>query len=98
MAQHGADYPLDYTRGPATERSSPEKAADAATGQLNKVSGSAMDTADRVVHQARYYGEKAQDATRNFKPFVEKSLKDQPMSTLAAAAALGFVLGALWKK
>jgi ElaB/YqjD/DUF883 family membrane-anchored ribosome-binding protein len=28
---------------------------------------------------------------------VDKSIKDQPMATLAAAAAVGFVLGALWK-
>ena len=30
--------------------------------------------------------------------FVEKSLKEQPMATLAGAAVIGFVLGALWKK
>jgi ElaB/YqjD/DUF883 family membrane-anchored ribosome-binding protein len=29
---------------------------------------------------------------------VEKSLKDQPMATLAVAAVIGFALGALWKK
>jgi ElaB/YqjD/DUF883 family membrane-anchored ribosome-binding protein len=51
-----------------------------------------------VSRQAREYGEKAQDAARQVRPFVEKSLKDQPMTTLAAAAAIGFVLGALWKK
>ena len=44
------------------------------------------------------YGEKAQQAAQEFKPFVEKSIKEQPMSTLAAAAAIGFVLGAIWKK
>jgi ElaB/YqjD/DUF883 family membrane-anchored ribosome-binding protein len=31
------------------------------------------------------------------KSAVDKSLKDQPMATLALAAALGFVLGAIWK-
>ena len=48
--------------------------------------------------QAREYGEKAQDIAKQFKPFVEKSLKEQPMATLASVALLGFVLGALWKK
>ena len=33
-----------------------------------------------------------------FKPLVEKSLKDQPMATLAGPAVLGFVLSAPWKK
>jgi ElaB/YqjD/DUF883 family membrane-anchored ribosome-binding protein len=31
------------------------------------------------------------------KKAVDKSVKDQPMVTLGMAAALGFVLGALWK-
>jgi len=43
-------------------------------------------------------GEKAQDAARSFRPFARQSMKDQPMATLAAAALIGFVLGALWKK
>ena len=48
--------------------------------------------------QAREYGAKAQDALQNAKPFLEKSVKEQPLTTLAAMAAVGFVLGALWKK
>ena len=53
---------------------------------------------DKVTEQAREYGEKAQAAAKEFKPFVEKSMKEQPMTTLAGAAVIGFVLGALWKK
>jgi ElaB/YqjD/DUF883 family membrane-anchored ribosome-binding protein len=33
-----------------------------------------------------------------FAPSSRKSLKEQPMTTLAVAAAIGLVLGALWKK
>jgi ElaB/YqjD/DUF883 family membrane-anchored ribosome-binding protein len=51
-----------------------------------------------MAEQAREYGEKAQEAVSNFKPFVEKSMKGQPMATLGVAAVIGFVLGALWKK
>ena len=54
--------------------------------------------AGKVADQAREYGEQAQDAVKQVKPFVEKSLKEQPMVTLAAVAVLGFVLGALWKR
>ena len=41
---------------------------------------------------------KAQEAVKNFKPYVDKSMKEQPMATLGVAAVIGFVLGALWKK
>jgi ElaB/YqjD/DUF883 family membrane-anchored ribosome-binding protein len=52
----------------------------------------------RSPEHAREYADKAQDAAKEFKPFVEKSLKDQPMATLAGAAVIGFILGALWKR
>jgi hypothetical protein len=51
-----------------------------------------------VADQARQYGEKAQEAARNFKPYAEKSMRERPMEILAAASVIGFVLGALWKK
>ena len=38
-----------------------------------------------------------QKVAGNFKSAVDKSVKDQPMATLAVAAAVGFVVGALWK-
>ena len=72
--------------------------ADTATDKVKDVAESAQDMAGKVADQAREYGEKAQDAAMQVKPFVEKSLREQPMATLAGAAVLGFVLGALWKK
>ena len=39
----------------------------------------------------------AGEVAGNLKGAVAKSVKDQPMATLAVAAAVGFVLGALWK-
>jgi ElaB/YqjD/DUF883 family membrane-anchored ribosome-binding protein len=54
--------------------------------------------AGKFAERALEYGEKAQDAVSNFKPYVEKSMKEQPMATLGVAAVIGFVLGALWKK
>jgi ElaB/YqjD/DUF883 family membrane-anchored ribosome-binding protein len=54
--------------------------------------------AGKVADQAREYGEQAQEAVKQVKPFFEKSLEEQPMATLAGAAVLGFVLGVLWKK
>ncbi|HWE20029.1 MAG TPA: hypothetical protein VG758_23085 [Hyphomicrobiaceae bacterium] len=72
--------------------------ADTATDERKGLADRAQELAGDVSQQAREYGERAQDAARQVKPFVEKSLKEQPMMTLAAAAAIGFVLGALWKK
>jgi ElaB/YqjD/DUF883 family membrane-anchored ribosome-binding protein len=54
--------------------------------------------ANNVAQQIREYGEKAQEAAKKFKPFTEKSMRDQPMATLAVASLIGFVLGALWKR
>ena len=72
--------------------------ADKAGEKIKDVGADAQELAGNIAEQARQYGEKVQQAAQEFKPFVEKSMKEQPMGTLAAAAAIGFVLGALWKK
>jgi ElaB/YqjD/DUF883 family membrane-anchored ribosome-binding protein len=87
MAQQNSDYPLDYTKGPRN-----------AGGTFDALGAEAQQMAEKIARQAQEYGEKAQEVARNFKPFVEKSMKQQPMGTLTAAAVIGFVLGALWKK
>ena len=59
-----------------------------ATDQLKKAASSATE-------QIRDSG--AGEVAGNLKTAVDRSVKDQPMATLAMAAALGFVLGAIWK-
>jgi ElaB/YqjD/DUF883 family membrane-anchored ribosome-binding protein len=73
------------------------KIKDKATDQFNKVAGQAEDMAHRVANQGREAGESMQKVAGNFKSAVDSSVRDQPMATLAFAAMLGFVLGALWK-
>jgi ElaB/YqjD/DUF883 family membrane-anchored ribosome-binding protein len=73
------------------------KIKDKATDQFNKVAGQAEDMAHRVANQGREAGESMQKVADNFKSAVDSSVRDQPMATLAFAAMLGFVLGALWK-
>ena len=68
---------------------------DIATDQLKKVADRAESLADDAINKLRNTG--AGDVGSNLKGAVDKSVKDQPMATLALAAALGFVLGALWK-
>ena len=87
--QPTSDYPLDYTKGPAST---------ARTTGDQPGSADLQSAAEELLNQAREYGSKAQDALRNAKPFLERSVKEQPLTTLAALAAVGFVLGALWKK
>jgi ElaB/YqjD/DUF883 family membrane-anchored ribosome-binding protein len=72
--------------------------ANSAEDKLKEATVGAQKLAGNIAEQARAYGEKAQDAAREFKPFVEKSMKEKPMQTLVGAAAIGFLLGALWKK
>ena len=58
---------------------------------LDQVEGYANDAMDKL----RDTG--AGEVAGNLKGAVDKSVKDQPMATLALAAAVGFVLGAIWK-
>ena len=46
---------------------------------------------DKVVEQAREYGGNSRDAARQVGPFAT-------LAALVGAAAIGFVLGALWKR
>jgi len=68
-----------------------------ASDQFENVMHSAEEAARGMAEHGREAGERVQQVAGNVKTAVDKSLKDQPMTTLAVAAALGFVLGALWK-
>jgi ElaB/YqjD/DUF883 family membrane-anchored ribosome-binding protein len=74
-----------------------EKLADKATDQFRSVADQAENVANRVADQGREMGERVQEVAGNFKGAVDRSVKDQPMATLAMVAVVGFVLGALWK-
>jgi ElaB/YqjD/DUF883 family membrane-anchored ribosome-binding protein len=68
-----------------------------ATEQLGRAAERAEGVANRVAGQGREAGERMQQVAGNFKTALDKSVRDQPMATIATAAMLGFVLGALWK-
>ena len=74
-----------------------EKMANKATDQFHKAADAVEDVAGRAAEQGRAAGQQVQEVAGNIKGAVDKSVKDQPMATLAVVAALGFVLGALWK-
>ena len=72
-----------------------EDLKDKATEQFKKVADRVEGLASSTADQLRDTG--AGEVAGNLKGAVDKSVKDQPMATLALAAAVGFVLGALWK-
>lgn len=65
--------------------------------QVSSMVEGAESTARAVADQAREGGERVQEVAGNMKTAIDKSVRDQPMATLAVAAAVGFVMGALWK-
>ena len=74
-----------------------DKLADTANAKFHNVADQAEHLASRVAEQGHDVGVKVQEVAGNLKGAVDKSVKDQPMATLAMAAVLGFVLGAIWK-
>ncbi len=98
MTQQKSGYGQNYAQSADTTKDRLRDMADTATDKVKDVAADAQEMAGKVADQARQYGEQAQEAVQQVRPFVEKSLKEQPMATLAGVAVLGFVLGALWKK
>ncbi|HWE17824.1 MAG TPA: hypothetical protein VG758_11695 [Hyphomicrobiaceae bacterium] len=72
--------------------------AEKATDQFRNLADRAEGVAGRVAERGRDAGERMQEVAGNLKGAVDKSVKEQPMATLALAAIAGFVLGALWRR
>jgi ElaB/YqjD/DUF883 family membrane-anchored ribosome-binding protein len=70
---------------------------DKATDAIESAAERAERLAGKVADQGREVGENFQEVAGNVKRAIDKSVKEQPMVTLAFAAALGFILGAIWK-
>lgn len=65
--------------------------------QITNVADQVENAAAAIAQHSREVGDNMQKVAGNLKGAVDTSVRDQPMATLAVAAALGFVLGALWK-
>jgi ElaB/YqjD/DUF883 family membrane-anchored ribosome-binding protein len=95
----------DYTKG-TTSGSKPaggsitDKASEAAekvSGQIGSAVGAAEGAIKNLAERGSEATEQVQEMAGKTRDAVDKSLKDQPMTTLAIAALMGFALGALWK-
>jgi len=71
--------------------------ADKAIGAAERAGEKIERVVQDAAEQGRQATEQVQVVADNFKTAVDKSVKDQPLTTLAVAAAVGFVVGALWK-
>ena len=69
-----------------------------ATERFERLAEKATDQFRNLADRSRDAGERMQEVAGNLKGAVDKSVKEQPMATLALAAIAGFVLGALWKR
>ena len=71
-------------KGPVKDATTTAKQSiDSAAGQLQNVANQTTREVGAV--------------SGNIQKAVDKSLSDQPYTTLAMAAAIGFVVGAIWK-
>lgn len=78
-------------------RSTGEDMKDMASQQAQKMASQVEGAAQAVAEQGRQVQENVQIVANNFRTAFEKSMREQPFTTLAMAAGIAFVLGALWK-
>ena len=98
MARQRTHSPLDHRNGARDPNEPARHLSDAVTDRFKEVTDGLQEQVGQVADQALQYAEMAQDAIKQFKPFVQKSLREKPMTTLASFVLVGFVLGAMWKK
>ena len=75
----------------------PSKTSTDTNDAIDKITGKVGETAHSLAEVGREATQNVGQVGDNIKHAVDKSVKDQPMATLAIAAALGFLLGAVWK-
>ena len=67
------------------------------SGSIEDIKGRARQTYDAAADAAEDARQQVEDVAGNVKGAIDRSVKDQPVTTLLVAAAVGFVIGALWK-
>jgi ElaB/YqjD/DUF883 family membrane-anchored ribosome-binding protein len=71
------------------------------SGTVEDLKSKAKSTFDEATDRAQEFAGQARDQASEVagtvKGAIDKSVKEQPVTTLLAAAAVGFVIGALWK-
>ena len=68
-----------------------------ATSEAKSAVDSAADRIQGIADQAMRQVSDLGEVSGNVKKAVDRSLRSQPYATLGIAAALGFIVGAIWK-
>jgi ElaB/YqjD/DUF883 family membrane-anchored ribosome-binding protein len=63
----------------------------------NKAKQTLDDASERVREATGDARQQVQDVAGNVRTALDKSAREQPITTLLMAAAVGFVVGAIWK-
>lgn len=77
-----------------------DKAVDAgvrAADTVGRAVASVQDTGEQLLAQGSELGDNLQKVAGNFSKALNKSVSEQPMTTVGVAVAAGFILGAIWK-
>jgi ElaB/YqjD/DUF883 family membrane-anchored ribosome-binding protein len=85
------------TRESGSRPSTVDSLKDKAQEQVENVATQLEGAAKAIADQGREVGDNVQVVAGNMRSAVEKSVRDQPITTLALTAAVAFVVGALWK-
>jgi hypothetical protein len=65
---------------------------------VDRIQGDERARSGRSIRdQANGPTQSVQEVAETFYSAIQKSLKNQPMTTLGFAVVMGFILGALWK-
>jgi hypothetical protein len=89
MVREPTDHRLNYKNGARNPNEHPDGIAEAVSDRFKDATEDLQQRVGQVAEQALQYAEMAQDAVKQFKPFVRKSLKEKPMTTLAGFVMVG---------
>ncbi len=67
------------------------------SSSIEDIKGRARQTIDAASEAAGDAKQQVEEMAGSVKGAIDKSVKDQPLTTLLIAGAVGFVVGALWK-
>jgi ElaB/YqjD/DUF883 family membrane-anchored ribosome-binding protein len=77
-----------------------DRAVDAsmrAVDSIDRAATNAQELGQRLAARGSELSDSVQKVAGNFSKAVDKSVAEQPLTTLGMAIAAGFVLGAIWK-
>ncbi|MFT3731083.1 MAG: hypothetical protein QM780_06600 [Hyphomicrobium sp.] len=95
MARTGATEDIKSASYDVTDKA--VEAGSRAIDSLERSAANLQEAGERLAARGSELGDNMQKVARNFSTALDKSVTEQPLTTLGMAVAAGFVLGAIWK-